>query len=55
MKKPFQRIVIIFSLFLLVNFSAAAKEELSFQQDLSLSANAINLLNVNVGSGSLKI
>ena len=55
MTKPMQRIVIIFSLFLLVNFSVLANNEQSFQQDLSISVNDIKLLNVDVGSGSLNI
>lgn len=55
MTKPIQRIVIIFSLFFLVNFTANAKNELSFQQDFSIAADGVNKIIVDAGSGALKI
>ena len=55
MKKPIQRIVIILSIFLLVNFTVYAKNEFSFQQELFIAAADVRQLIVDVGPGSLKI
>ena len=55
MTKPIHRIVVIFSLFLIINFSVHAKNELSFEQELSINAGDIKIFDVDVGSGSLII
>jgi len=55
MQQPIQRILIIFSLFLLINFTASAKNSLSFNQNLSIDANKISFFEIDVGSGSLNV
>jgi len=55
MTKPLHRILVIFGLFLIINFTANAKSELSFKQNLVIEADGINHLFSDVGSGSLYI
>ena len=55
MKNPLYRTLMIFGLFVLVNLPANAKNKLTFKQDLSIAADGISELFVDVGSGSLNI
>ncbi|MFK8011904.1 MAG: hypothetical protein AB8B80_07680 [Marinicellaceae bacterium] len=55
MTNPLNKFIVIFGLFILINFSANAKNKVSFEKGLALNAGGIKHLDVDVGSGSLKI